>query len=255
MSLGSSSAWVTVPVTRPRARVRLFCLPHAGGGASAYQSWAAELPEFIEVRPVQLPGRENRLGESPVCDRESLVELLLGAVVEPAQQPYALFGHSMGAMLSYELAVRAAKIGLPEPLQLFVSGFRSPTVPRREPAVAALSDEEFIDELIRYGGMPDELLENREYLRLLLPAVRGDFAVTESFGTDAPKALRLPVAAFGGVADEHVSAGELDAWREVTSGTCTVRRLPGGHFYLRTAASAVLAAVADELALGLELSR
>ncbi|MFI0908657.1 thioesterase II family protein [Streptomyces sioyaensis] len=254
MSLCPSSAWVTVPVARPSARIRMFCLPHGGGGASAYQPWAAQLPEFIEVCPVQLPGRESRLDEPPVRDRDALVDLLLSELIESADRPYALFGHSMGALLGYELAEKATEFGLPEPLHLFASGYRSPTTPRRGPVISTLPDEEFINELIHYGGIPDELLRNREYLKLVLPAFRSDFAVTESFGTASPKALRLPVAVFGGAADEYVTGQELHAWREVTTGTCTIRTLPGGHFYLREAASAVLTHIADELALDLELS-
>lgn len=141
------------------------------------------------------------------------------------------------------------------PIHLFVSAFHSPTLPYRRTAVSTLPDRELIHSLSSYGGIPKALLEAQEYLQLLLPAIRQDFSVVESLPIAAARSLDCPVTVFGGADDEYVTPEELATWRETTSGHCTVHVLPGGHFYLRDSAETVLAKLADDTALQLELSR
>lgn len=249
------SRWFATPQERRSAQLRLYCLPHAGGGASAYRSWATEIADFVEVCLVQLPGREWRLDEPAVAVADELADVLLGQITAHADRPYVLFGHSMGAGLAFEVAIRAERAGVRSPLCVVASAFHSPTLPNRNPVLSTLPDDQLVANLIGYGGLPADLATNQEYLRFLLPTLRCDFAVVESFGLAAPRSLSCPVSVFGGADDEYVTREEILAWQDVTASRCTVRFLPGGHFFLRDASAAVLAAVAEDLTLRLELSR
>lgn len=229
--------------------MRLFLLPHAGAGATAFRGWADALPETVEVCPVQLPGRENRLRE-PAFDRwEPLVEALSAAVAPYLDLPWAVFGHSTGAMLGYELARHQRRSGGPMPARLFPSGRRAPQLPRTEPNTWDLPEDEFIDELRLLGGVPAEVLENRELMGLVIPPLRADMAVNELYAYRAEAPLELPVTVYGGDADPRASRAELEAWGEVTTGPFQARIFPGDHFYLFGGSrEAVLASLSRDLA-------
>jgi medium-chain acyl-[acyl-carrier-protein] hydrolase len=228
-------AWVTRPRPDPRARIRLFCLPYAGGGPSAFYQWPDRLPEYVEVCSIQLPGRAGRLREAPFVRLAPLVQRLTDAIGVYLDRPFAFFGHSMGALLSFEVSRELRRRGGPMPFQLLVSGYHAPQLPDRAAPLSGLSDAEFVRELHGMNGTPSEILRHSELVRLLLPTLRADFEVCETYVYAAEPALACAIAVFGGASDPRADRAELEAWREQTTGPFEVTILPGDHFFLQSA--------------------
>ena len=170
----------------------MFCLPFAGGGASAYYRWPSRILAGIEVARVHLPGRETRLRE-PLFNRlESLVDTLVEELIPWIDGPFALYGHSMGALLAFELARGLRRRHKLLPVHLFVSGYRAPQLPPAELPFSHLPDAEFIDRVRQYGGVPDLVAQNEELMEIFLPILRADFAMTETYVYQRGIALRMP---------------------------------------------------------------
>ncbi len=245
-SNATTGAWLVSPKPNPRARLRLFCLPYAGGGAHIFRSWADRLPPTVEVSALQLPGRGTRLMEPPFTQLSSLIEAVAQALRSRLDKPFVFFGHSMGALVGFELA-RALRRGHHlEPAHLFVSGCHAPQIPDPNP-IYALPEAEFLRELRRLNGLPEEVLENTELLQLMLPTLRADCMVTETYVYREEPLLRCPVTAFGGLQDPLVGRQHLEPWRDETSGTFALRMLPGDHFFVHTAEGMLLEALNREL--------
>jgi medium-chain acyl-[acyl-carrier-protein] hydrolase len=191
------------------------------------------LPKEIAICPVQLPGRENRLQEKPFSDLPSLLEALLPALLPYLDMPYAFFGHSMGALVGFELARVLASRGSPiQPTHLFLSGRSAPQWPDSDPPSSQLPEPEFIEKLRTLNGTPEAVLENQELLCLLLPLLRADFALCETYCYLPTVPLYCPLTVFGGLSDKDVPRESLNAWREVVSGPFKLRLFPGDHFFL-----------------------
>ncbi|HEX8392037.1 MAG TPA: thioesterase domain-containing protein [Longimicrobium sp.] len=246
--MNTMDRWIARPRPNPRARLRLFCLAHAGGGASAFRGWADVLPPEVEVCPVQLPGRENRLAEPAIMRMEPLVEALSSAVRPYLDLPFALFGHSNGALIGFELARRLREQGRAGPVHLFASGRRAPDCASGRAPTSHLPDDEFLDDLRQLGGLPDALLQHRELVALLLPTLRADVALNESYAFAEGEPLACPITAYAGAADGKVSAEQVQAWGRHTRGPFTVRTFPGGHFFLQEARAEFLRVLSADLA-------
>ena len=217
----------------------LFCLPHAGGGISAYAGWAADAPPEVDVQPVRLPGRDGVAGEP--CHRMSGLVAALTDSLPAGDAPFALFGHSVGAIVAFELAKTLADRG---PRVLFVSGSEAPAKAGRPDArVSDLPDEEFLAEVGRLGGSPPELLDEP----VLLPRLRADFAVAETYEYEPGTTVNCPISAFAGRDDPRVGPAELDEWAEYSTADFKRRVLPGDHFYLTTARPLLLRAIGKDL--------
>jgi medium-chain acyl-[acyl-carrier-protein] hydrolase len=228
----------------------LFCFPHAGGGGSLFMPFARELAPTLDVRAVQLPGRENRLRERAHTRLTALIDELVGALREYLDAPFALFGHSMGALVAFELARRLRAVAMPAPVRLFVAGHRAPQLPSRHPRLGHLTDPEFIDAVgTRYGGVPEEVLRHADLMALLLPCLRADMTLIEGYVYEADDPLPCPISVYGGVDDVATTEAELEAWRVQTRADCTLTRFPGGHFFVRSARPALVSTVSRELAL------
>lgn len=213
--------------------MRLFCLPHAGGGAAAFHSWTPELPAFVQICPVLLPGRETRLSE-PLCTQlDPLVDAMDGELRPWLDTPYAVFGHSMGALLAFEWVRRLQREGASMPAWLFLSGRRGPDAPGDANSLHSLPDYELVNELARlYNGIPPEFLGNETLMEVFLPILRADIAVVESYSFHEDKPLDCPITVFSGMNDESVSWDQLLAWKRHTSQRrFAIQILPGGHFY------------------------
>lgn len=243
----SASRWIQRPRPVPGASMRLFCLPHAGGGASGFRPWAQGLPGHVELCPVQLPGRENRMREKPFTHWRPLVDELAAAIEPFLDVPYAVFGHSTGAMLGFELARTLRAAGRPGPRHLFASARNAPHLPLGRPPTHALPDAALIDDLRLMGGVPEEVLAHQELMALLLPLLRADLSVNETYEYPGGEPLDAPITAVGGMDDARVSARALEAWRQHTRGGFDRHVFPGDHFYLQPNLSAVLATIAGKL--------
>lgn len=233
-------------MTSKPGRLRLFCFPYAGSGASVYRSWPAALAPEIEVVPVQLPGREERMLQAPYSRLTPLIGWLAEQLGPRLDVPYALFGHSMGALISFELArhLRAHGRG---PLHLFVSGRRAPQLPVSDRTISHLPAAAFAQALQQLGGTPDEVLANAELMQLLLPTMRADFTLCETYLYQPGEPLDCSISAFGGEQDPSVSRAALAAWRTQTGAEFRLRMLQGDHFFLRGAQAQLLAAIVEDL--------
>lgn len=240
--------WISRPRPNPRAPLRLFCFPYAGGGASSYREWPAYLPADIDVVAVQLPGREERVCEPAFSSAPELC-LQLAAVLAPyLDRPFALFGHSMGGLIAFELARLLRTIGARSPLHLFVSAHSGPRTVNSIPPVAGMSDDELAALLRRLGGTRDEVLADAEMMRLVLPLMRCDLTVCESYRYVLAEPLACPISVFGGIFDKIVLRPDLLAWDAETTGVFRARMFPGGHFFFDDLKPRVLQALSDDLA-------
>lgn len=232
---------------QPQARLRLFCFPYSGAGAALFVPWANSLPAEIDVCPVQLPGREQRLAEAPATRMEPLVAAIAPALLPYLDRPFAFFGHSMGALLGFELARALRRDHGRLPALLVVSGHRAAHLPDPHPPAHALPKAELLAELRRLNGTSREVLDHPELLEIILPILRADFAVCETYSYQSEPSLECPIVAFGGLEDRDVTREEVASWREQTSAGFTLRMFPGDHFFLNTARHLVLQTLAREL--------
>jgi medium-chain acyl-[acyl-carrier-protein] hydrolase len=243
-----SAPWVISADPRPDAGHRLFCVPHAGAGPSVFREWPASVPPSIEVCAVHLPGREGRLLEPPCAALTALVEQLDHAIRPWLDRPFALFGHSMGALIAFELARRLRVRGDQAPTRLFVSAHRAPELPARGPRLHRLSDAELMLTLRHLHGTPAEVLANVELMRLLLPTLRADCTLCETYEYAPGERLACSIVALGGSSDPGVAVSELEAWRGHTRGSFELRLFPGDHFYLHAGRAALLDFIITRLA-------
>jgi medium-chain acyl-[acyl-carrier-protein] hydrolase len=223
--------------------MRLFCLPYAGGGASAYLPWKRNAPAALAVVPVQLPGRETRLGEPMPDDVHRLVSDLADALAPCLDRPYGLFGYSMGAKLAFAVARQLADRGLPPPAKLGVAANTAPDAGPHCPGAARLPDPEFAGYLRQLGGTPEQVLSDPDLSRLLFPILRADFHLLEQ-GVDQA-ALDCPIVAYAGLEDDAAPSAAMLCWRAFTRGGFTLRVFPGGHFFFQTAGDLLQTVSAD----------
>jgi medium-chain acyl-[acyl-carrier-protein] hydrolase len=240
-------SWITRRKPNPQARIRLFCYPNAGAGITIFRAWPDGLPADVEVCPVQLPGRGTRLMEPPFTQLSPLVQALAEALFPLLDKPFAFFGHSLGALVSFELARQLRRHYGVQPVRLFISADRAPQIPNRDPPVHSLPEGEFLLELNRLKGTPREVLEDEELRQIMLPLLRADFAVYETYRYLTEPPLNCPISAFGGLQDERIIRGDLEAWRDQTCASFSLRMFPGDHFFLNTTQPALLQALAQEL--------
>lgn len=244
----TQTPWIKCYRPRPQAQLRLFCFPYAGGAASIFRFWAEQLPDWIEVCAMQLPGREERYREPLLTSLPALLAALLPEFTAFLDdRPFACFGYSLGALVSFELARQLRQKHYPLPQHLFVAGRRAPQSPDTNPAVHALPDDRFITELRSYNGTPESVLQNPELMALFLPILRADFAINETYVYTAQPPLTCPIFAFGGWSDPIVSADSLNAWKNQTAATFAVQMFHGGHFFLKTASDQIMQTIAQQL--------
>jgi medium-chain acyl-[acyl-carrier-protein] hydrolase len=243
----SAPAWVSRSVPNPNAELRLFCFPYAGGGSVIYHHWPQFLPDAIEVCALKLPGRENRLSEPPFTHMTPLVRTLSDVLQPYLDRPFIFFGHSLGGLISFELTQLLRQQRRPMPLHLYASGIRAPHLPPTREPIHALPTPDFIERLRRINGTPAEILNNDALMQLLLPCLRADFSLSETY-TYAPKIpLDCPITAFGGTDDPIVSQDTLNAWQSHTTQAFKRHMFPGNHFFLHSKRQSLLAVLTQDL--------
>ena len=231
---------------RAAPRRRLFCMPYAGGGVAPYRLWHRSLPDDIEVHAASLPGRESRLMETPLPSIAAMVAYVRPAIEAATDLPYAIFGHSMGALMAFELTAALEASGLRAPSRLFVSARRSPDEPDPKAPTHALPEAQFLDELqARYSAIPDAVRNEPELLELLLPLLRADIKAVETYVPTLGARVQCPVNVYGGHDDTHPFPAQLPMWERVTHAPVRVRTFPGDHFYLNAEREALTADLAS----------
>lgn len=242
----SPDAWVS-RTFRGGARIRLFCFPYAGGSAQAFRGWQDKLPGEIEVSPVHLPGRGRRSREKPFSELLPLAEVLADALLSHLDKPYALFGHSTGAIIAFELTRVLRREGGPLPRYLFVSGCRAPQLTFTKHRTHDLPRAELIRELRRLNGTPDTILESPEMQEFFLPLIRSDLQMVQTYSYVAEPPLSCPISAFGGLQDLDEPPEMLSAWREQTTSSFHCQMFDGDHFFLRSKQDDLLQVISQQL--------
>ncbi len=242
--------WVTCPEPRPQARLRLFCFHFAGGDASIFRLWTTQLPPSIEVCPIELPGRASRRAEPALTHFPVLLDTLARRV-QPflTERPFAFFGHSFGGNLAFELTRWLRRERAPLPVRLFLSA--TPALQSRTQLHARINhlpDEPFLEQISTRFGIPLEVLAHGDLRDTVLPALRADVGVSESYQFVPEPPLAVPVSAFGGTEDPEVGPREVEVWRQQTTADFRARFLPGNHFFLSAQRARLHQAILEDLA-------
>nr|WP_164824332.1 thioesterase II family protein [Paenibacillus elgii] len=230
--ISRSPSWFLNAEASSRMKLRLFCFPYAGGGASIFGNWKREFPPEIKVCPVQLPGRESRALESPLNSLPDIVHSLVSEMTPFLHSPFAFFGHSMGALIAFETARKLYREHHVLPAHFFASGKAAPHYTSRKKILHRLPDDQFKDELRLIEGTPEEILDNDELMQIVMPRLRSDFAVCETYVYRPEEPLSCPITVFGGAQDHEVSIDSLRAWQEHTSSEFKLQLFEGNHFFL-----------------------
>ncbi len=248
LSAQSTNPWIAPRRPKPEADVRLFCFPFAGGGASTYRDWQSALGPRIDVYPVQLPGREDRLKERPEGSMRVLASRLADALKPLFRGRFAFFGHSMGALIQYELTRELERRGADLPFLIMPSARRAPHIALQSEPIHHLSDEAFIKRLNdRYQAIPEAVLAEPELMAIFIPMLKADFQMLETYRHEDAAALRAPISAFAGARDAGETPALVWKWRELTAGPFKLDVIDGGHFFLSESRAALLPAVSAAL--------
>lgn len=237
--------WFPTTGSRPDAPVQLFCLPYAGAGASAFRHWRDGIGADVEVLPVQLPGREARIVEAP----DLVVADVADAVADRVDRPYAIYGHSMGGWLGFEVVRELRRTGRPLPVRLYVGGCRAPhlTDLSHFDGLSRVDDRELLRRLRAGGGLPAEVLDHPELVELLMPLLRADFGWVDRYRCAPAEPLPVPIVVFSGRTDQAVSRAQSAAWAQHTDAGFTLHDIDGGHFFLNDRLADVLALLRADL--------
>ena len=229
----------------PRATVRLFCFPPAGAGPSMFNEWANLLPSFVELVGVVYPGRECRSAEPLSCDVGSIADSVAEHIAGSSDRPCAFFGHSMGGYVSFEVMQRLTGSAA-YPDHVFLSAVPAPHMPVPE-KLHGLTDAQFLRELVRLEGFPQEVLNTPELIRHALPILRADFIACETHRFKLDVLCRCPLSVYGGSTDIRVTHDRLEGWRHFAGLSFSLRIFEGGHFYLRKRRAELVGLICSEL--------
>lgn len=243
----TQTPWIVPWHRSAQTRVTLVAFPHAGGTASMARPWPGALPAWVDVIAVQYPGRETRIGEKPYSHATPLVEAIADALAPTLSGPVCFLGHSMGALLAFLTARHLAARGHRPPDHLIVAGRRAPHLPDPFEQAHALPQDQFLARLRRLNGTPAAVFDHAELMELLLPMLRADFAVNETYRHEDDTPAPCPVTALGGTRDPMARPDELEAWQAQAPQGLTTRLFEGDHFFLRSAQTEVLEHVKDIL--------
>lgn len=243
--MSDTDVWIRRYFPSADAAVQLVCLPHAGGSAPFYRPVAQALSPLVEVLAVQYPGRQDRRNEPMIDDLGVLADQVEEAVTAAVDRPFALFGHSMGATLAYEVATRLERRGR-VPLRVFASGRRAPSCHRDE-RVHLRDDDGMVSELRGLSGTDQKVFGDEELLRMVLPAIRNDYRAAETYRYTPGPALSCPITALAGDSDPKASHDEVAAWSRHTDNEFELRTYAGGHFYLLDHTADVLRVIGERL--------
>jgi len=229
----NNNKWIIRPNPKKNAKLRLFCFPYAGSSSVVtYRHFVESLPAFVEVCPVELPGRGARMSENLINDLEHVVEQISNSMKEYLDIPFAFFGHSMGALISYELSHKVSNKYMKKPQKLYVSAHKAPFSEKNGPIMHKLNSNEFTAELRKMEGIPKEMMEHKELMELMLPIIRNDYAVCETYRFKEREVLDIPITIFGGSEDKDISEDDLLEWENLTNSNFRKVMIKGDHFFI-----------------------
>lgn len=242
----SLDKWIVRYRPNAQARLRLFCFPYAGGRASLFRSWVDALPAEIDLCGIQLPGREDRLSEPAYTRLAPLLQTLAEAIAPYLDRPFAFYGHSMGALISFELARQLRRSSDRHPAHLYLAAYRAPQLPNPNIKIYHLPPEVF-KVVLRADGIPETLLQNDELMQIMLPTLRADYELCDTYEYREEPPLTCPMALFGGLDDVRVRQSDLQAWQQHTSAPQSLLMLPGSHLFLHTAQDLLTTEISQSL--------
>jgi len=247
--LGSdhTNRWLSVSAPNPQALLRLFCFPYAGGTAAIFREWHKDLPPAIEVCGIRLPGRGTRIEEPPFLDLKQLVHTMAAELRPLWEKPFALLGHSLGALIAFDLTRHLRDEYGHHAVHLFVSGSCAPNQPSEIMRPYDLSEDGFLETVRRLNGTPPKVLDHPELMKLMLPVLRADFQIAQDYKYLSGRPLNCPITAFGGSRDEEVCSDCLRAWRLETTGEFSLCMIDGDHFFIQRARSVLLQILSQQL--------
>ncbi len=228
------SRWFESLTTARDPLLRLFCFPYAGGSAHVFREWQRHLAPEIDVCLVHLPGRAQRMGERPHARLQPLVEEVADAIRSESRSPFAFYGHSMGAIISFELARELRRRNCDAPVHLFLSAHRAPIIKRAARPTFDLPVQELIAEILKLNGTPREFFEHPEIQSTLLPLLRADFEITDTYEYRAESPLTCPITVYGGERDDLAPTQSLPAWEQQTTAEFQLRVFSGDHFFIQS---------------------
>ena len=211
---------------------QLYCFPYGGVGASVFKKWTKYLDPDIELIGIQMPGRETKIKEPPFLQMKPLVKALANCMPRKPRLPYAFYGHSLGALIAFELTVELQMAGYQGPNHLIVSGCRAPHIHNQRKPINQLPDDQFIEAIRKLGGTPEEVLQNEILMEVFLPILRSDFTLFENYVYEEKLPLEIPILAFSGIEDQEVGKDDLLAWKTYTKKEFKPKFFPGNHFFL-----------------------
>lgn len=243
----NSDPWFACPQPNPTAETRLFIFPYAGGGPSAFHQWRKEFPDTIETQIIHYPGRGSRHNDPPIKKLSVMIEEIVKAIQPLLDKPFTFFGHSLGGLIAFELTRSLRRLNLPRPTQLFISACAAPHLPNPNPLIHTLPDDKFLESLKALNGIPSEVLQHPELLQLLLPILRADFELVETYQFESAPPLDPPIAAFGGLADPRVSREQLEGWAVHTTSNFESKFFDGNHFFINSPNGVVIRSIVAKL--------
>ncbi len=242
-----ASPWLYFAARRPSPRLRLFCFPYSGASASVFRSWPEQLGDDVEVVGVELPGRAWRRNEPAYTDAQLAAQAFCDAVAGELSVPFAFYGHSVGALLAYEIAHTRRSRGLPMPVALFVSGRKPPHDPRNRITYCTLPDNKLFASIAELGGVPDAVLRDPDLRQMIISVLRADLTMAEQYPYVERPPLAQPLFVYASDADPLLDITEVTGWERHTSASCKLRRYRGGHFFIQDAASGFFADLSEDL--------
>ncbi|MAD41415.1 MAG: hypothetical protein CL623_03385, partial [Arcobacter sp.] len=227
----TNTPWISCYEARENAKIRLICIPHGGGGPHTYKEWAEKLADFIEVYALCFPGRGSRREEDAICNMPELRDQISNVIAQISDKPYVMFGHSVGALVAYEVAKEIEKQGIMPPLRLILSAHKTPQHSKETEPMYTLSDEDLMNKILELGLLPEDVLENKELLDFILPPLRADFELSETYEYEKSNALNIPITATFGKTDPLLNEQDIQKWKKYTNSEYKIKEYDGDHFY------------------------
>ena len=231
----AGSRWLARPRRTHETTLRMFCVPHVGAGAAAFNSWTELLPQEVELCAVRLPGRESRLREPLVEDWQEVIDALVPALTPLLDLPYVLLGHCSGSVLTYELARRLIAAGHPAPAKVVLSSTPAPSMRRIDEPLHLLPRQELLEKVVEFGGMPAAILDDPDLMDMFEKILRADYSVIERLEYSQGAPLDVPITVIGGKHDEFVSEESMAAWASETTREFDLHLLDAAHYILSEA--------------------
>lgn len=247
MTVNKVSKWLVQLNQCPSPEVRLFCFPYAGGGPTVFRKWKNFLPTHFAAYALHAPGRDSRFSEESILDFTTLVDHAVESIRPFAEEPFVLFGHSLGSIVAFETARKLEQEGY-QPELLIVSGRQCPLTPSKRKPISHLPEADFLREMATYNGTPAEVLANQELMELLSPMIRADFLLAENYRfQDNGSLLKTPILALGSNQDQWVNADDIERWSRYTSGEFESKWFEGDHFYLNLQTEVLIEYISDKI--------